>query len=69
MSGRIFPILKDYQKFISGFIQNQRVYPIPKIEINLSKQLRTEFPGIKDENINLILTDKDPQRIAEVKVT
>ena len=32
-------------------------------------QLRDEFPGISDRLIRQILTDKNPQRIAEVKQT
>ena len=32
-------------------------------------QLRDEFPGISDKLIRQILTDKNPQRIAEVKAT
>ena len=43
-------------------------YTDPKT-LTPEEQLRREFPGITDENINLILTDKDPQRIAEVKAT
>jgi len=31
--------------------------------------LKLEFPGISDDMINNILTDKNPQRIAEVKAT
>ena len=34
-----------------------------------ANQLKKEFPGISDDMINNILTDTNPQRIAEVKQT
>ena len=40
----------------------------PKI-LSPEDQLRKEFPGIDDKMIRNILTDKNPQRIAEVKAT
>jgi len=40
----------------------------PKI-LSPEDQLRKEFPGIDDKMIRNILTDKNPQRIAEVKQT
>jgi len=37
--------------------------------ITAADELRREFPGISDDLINNILTDDNPQRIAEVKAT
>ena len=42
---------------------------IEDIKISPEDQLRKEFPGIDDRMIKNILTDKNPQRIAEVKQT
>ena len=60
-------------------LENQMDYPLSPEEIKGKKladsmsdaeiELRGEFPGITDEMINNILTDKNPQRIAEVKQT
>ena len=42
---------------------------VEDIKISPEDQLRQEFPGIDDNMIRNILTDKNPQRIAEVKQT
>ena len=38
-------------------------------DLSPAEELRKEFPGITDEMIESILTDNNPQRIAEVKQT
>lgn len=38
-------------------------------DLSPAEELRIEFPGITDEMVENILTDTDPQRIAEVKQT
>ena len=40
-----------------------------KIKQSPADEIRREFPGITDDLVNNILTDKNPQRIAEVKAT
>ena len=40
-----------------------------KIKQSPADEIRREFPGITDDLVNNILTDKNPQRIEEVKAT
>ena len=55
------PVVKDELSGIKKAFVQQKLTP--------ADELRKEFPGISDDLINKILTDDNPQRIAEVKAT
>ena len=44
-------------------------FSVNDMKMSPEDQLRNEFPGIEDRLIKNILTDDNPQRIAEVKQT
>jgi len=65
------PVVKDELSGIKkAFVQEKSSpwFKDPKI-LTPEDELRKEFPGISDDLINKILTDNNPQRIAEVKAT
>ena len=52
---------------VKFFIKSRK--NLKQLKMTPEEELRKEFPGISDKLIRQILTDKNPQRIAEVKAT